>query len=98
MVTCSDLALKLSQTIYDEDKLETEELEGLNLVDFYFLPHLNSKWFKKVRKANIEEAARKIDKPIYALDDQSAIVVIDNKIEVISEGKWFVINKPLSPS
>ena len=42
MVTNPDLALKLSQQIYEEDMLETEEIAGLNFVDFYFLPHLNS--------------------------------------------------------
>src|SRR3989338_5404470 len=91
MVTNPDLALKLSQVIYEEDMLETEELKGLNFVDFYFLPHLNSDWFKKMRRENIEKVGRKINRTIYALDDNSALKVVDDKIEVISEGEWFVI-------
>ncbi len=91
MVTNPDLALKLSQVIYEEDKLETEELDGLNFVDFYFLPHLNSEWFKNMRRENIEKVKQGIDRPIYALDDNSALKIIDNNIEVISEGEWFVI-------
>ncbi|MFC1701001.1 Type 1 glutamine amidotransferase-like domain-containing protein [Patescibacteria group bacterium] len=93
MVTNPDLALKLSQAIYEEDMLETEELDGLNFVDFYFLPHLNSECFKKMRKDNIEKVGQEINRPIYALDDDSALKIVDGKIEVITEGEWFVINK-----
>ena len=46
-----------------------------------------------MRKENIEEVCREINKPVYALDDESALKVVDDKIEVISEGKWFVINE-----
>lgn len=93
MVTNPDLNLKLSRQIYEEDMLETEEMKGLDFVDFYFLPHLNSEWFKKVRRENIEKIGLKTNKPIYALDDQSALKIIDNKIEIISEGSWFVVNE-----
>ena len=93
MVTNPDLELKLSQVIYEEDMLETEELKGLNFVDFYFLPHLNSESFKKMRRKNIEKVGQEIDRTIYALDDNSALKVVDGKIEVISEGEWFVINE-----
>ncbi|NCU42318.1 MAG: hypothetical protein EOM19_06405 [Candidatus Moranbacteria bacterium] len=93
MITNPDLELKLSQVIYEENMSEIEVLKGLNFVDFYFLPHLNSKWFKKVRRKNIEKVGQEINKPIYALDDNSALKVVDTKIEVISEGEWFVMNK-----
>lgn len=96
MVTNPDLNLKLSQQIYEEDRLETEEMKGLNFVNFYFLPHLNSEWFKKLRRENIEKVAKNITRPIYALDDESALKIVDNKIEVISEGDWFVLNKKQS--
>lgn len=91
IVTNPDLALKISQVIYEEDMLETEELDGLNFVDFYFLPHLNSEWFKKVRKENIEKIGQEMGRSIYALDDNSALKIVDDKIEVISEGEWFII-------
>lgn len=93
MVTNPDLVLKLNQQIYEEDMLETEQMRGLNLVDFYFLPHLNSEWFGKMKRENIEKVGSEIDKTIYALDDQSALKIIDGNIEVISEGEWFVINQ-----
>ena len=93
MITNPDLALKLSQQIYEDDMLETEEMKALEFVDFYFLPHLNSEWFKKMRKENIEKVGANINRPIYALDDQSALKIVDGTIEVISEGEWFVLNE-----
>lgn len=93
MVTNPDLALKLSQDIYEEDLLETEELAGLNLVDFYFLPHLNSEWFPKVRRDNIERAAQSFNRTIFACDDQTALKIVDGQIEVIGDGEWFVIER-----
>jgi len=93
MVVSSDLALKISQEIYEEDESETEELAGLNLIDFYFLPHLNSEWFINVRRENIEKIGDEIERTIYVLDDNSALKVINNEVEVVSEGKYFVINE-----
>lgn len=93
MVTNPDLALKISQTIYEEDLDRTEDMTGLNFVDFYFLPHLNSPYFKKLRENNIREAVKGMKEKIYALDDDSALKIVNGKIEVISEGKWFVINE-----
>lgn len=92
IVTNPDLALKLAQELYEEDMAETKELKGLNFVDFHFLPHLNSEWFKKLTRENIEKAVQEMNRTVYALDDESALKIIDNKIEVISEGEWFVIN------
>ena len=46
-----------------------------------------------MRRENIEKVGKEISRPIYALDDNSALKIVDNKIEVISEGKWFVINE-----
>lgn len=93
MVTNPDLALKFSQIVYEEDFNRTENMKGLGLVDFYFLPHLNSEYFRKVREDNIRKVTKGIKKKIYALDDDSALKIVDGKVEVISEGKWFVINE-----
>lgn len=91
VVTSPDLDIKLSQVIYGED-FEKESIPGLNLVDFYFLPHLNSPDFPACREENIREGAKELTRKIYALDDQSALKVIDGKVEVVSEGKWILIN------
>jgi dipeptidase E len=38
--------------------------------------------------ANIETCAAGIDVPTYAIDDETAIKVTGNTVEVISEGHW----------
>lgn len=91
-VVSKDLALKISQDIYQEDLDKTENMEGLNLVNFYILPHLNSQHFTKVRKDFIGEVVKGISEKIYALDDNSALKVVDGKVEVASEGEWFEFN------
>lgn len=92
MVTGPDLALSLSQKIYEEDLQETEEMKGLGLTEFYVLPHLNSEWFKNVREENIRNNTKDIMRKLYAIDDNCAIKVIDGVEEVVGEGVWFVIN------
>jgi len=92
IVASKDLSLRISQTVYEEDLDKTENMPGLNFVDFYFLPHLNSPYFKKLREDFMKKTVQDIPEKIYALDDNSALKVVDGKVEVISEGKWFVIN------
>jgi dipeptidase E len=92
MAASKDLALTISQIVYEEDLNQTENMAGLNLVDFYFLPHLNSPWFKNLREDFIRKATVGMKEKIYAMDDQSAIKVVDGKVDIVSEGKWFMIN------
>lgn len=91
MVTSPDLALKLSQVIYGDD-MEEKPMDGLNYVDFYFLPHLNSPYFPARMEEKIVEVAKTLSKKIYALDDQSALKIVDDKVEVITEGKYLELN------
>lgn len=91
-VVSKDLALKISQNIYQEDLDRTENMEGLNLINFYILPHLNSQHFTKVRKDFIAEVAKGMSEKIYALDDNSALKVVDGKVEIVSEGEWVEFN------
>ena len=61
--------------------------KALKLVNIIFLPHLNSKSFPMVTEENITKIAPKLSYPMYALDDESALKIVDG-IEVISEGVW----------
>jgi dipeptidase E len=91
MVTGPDLALRLSQIIYGED-MEEKNMNGLGLVDFYILPHLNSPYFPARMEENARKVAGEISRKIYFLDDQSALKVVDGKVEVVSEGKYLEFN------
>lgn len=92
MITNPSLLLKISQVVYDEDFDKKEEMQGLNFVDFYILPHFNSPWFPKIREDLIKKVTGDIKKKVYALDDQSAIKIDGDKMEIISEGEWFEVN------
>jgi dipeptidase E len=61
---------------------------GLGLVDFTLYPHLNHPEMPDTTLENIGKWAAGIPVPTYALDDQSAIKVVDGVHEVVSEGKW----------
>jgi dipeptidase E len=57
-------------------------------VDFALHPHLDHEWFPENSMANLEKLAATIAVPSYAIDDQTAIKVIDGDVEVVSEGHW----------
>jgi len=61
---------------------------GIGLVDFALLPHVGHERFPENSWANSELWASKLPVPLYALDDQSAIKVVDGTCEVVSEGDW----------
>lgn len=58
----------------------------LGLVDFSIFPHLNA--FPTNTLADAERWAAGINHPAYAIDEQTAIKVVDGAVEVISEGYW----------
>ena len=91
MVTCPDLNLRLSAIIYG-DEAEKESLNGLGYVDWYVLPHLNSPEFPQRMEENINTAMKEITRKTYVLDDQSALKVVDGKVEIISEGQHLQFN------
>ena len=66
--------------------------EGLGLVDFYVQAHLNSPEFPERSEKSLSEFAKSFGKTIYALDRNSALKIIDGKVEVISEGKYLKLN------
>lgn len=75
-------------TTYGNHTLPMESDKSLGLVDFAIHPHLDHEWFPDNSLANLEKLASTIPVPSYAIDDNTAIKVIDSKIEVVSEGNW----------
>ncbi|MET7375624.1 Type 1 glutamine amidotransferase-like domain-containing protein [Micromonospora arida] len=65
---------------------------ALGLVDFTLYPHLNHPDMEDTELSNIEKWASGIPVPTYAIDDNTAIKVVDGTVEVISEGDWRLIN------
>jgi len=61
---------------------------GLGLVDFALLPHVGHERFPENSLSNSEIWASKLPAPLYAIDDQTAIKVVDGTAEIVSEGHW----------
>ena len=61
---------------------------ALGMVDFSLFPHLDHPSMPDNSLANAERWAAGIPVPAYAIDDQTAIKVIDGAVEVVSEGHW----------
>ena len=62
--------------------------ETLGMVDFSIFPHLDNPDLPCNTLANAEKWAAGMDVPAYAMDDQTALKVIDGAVEVVSEGHW----------
>ena len=62
--------------------------KGLGLVDFALLPHVDHEDHPESSIANVERMAAEVPVPTYAVDDETAIKVVDGTVEVISEGHW----------
>jgi dipeptidase E len=60
----------------------------LGLVDFAIFPHLDHIDLPDNCMAGAEKWAAGMPLPSYAIDDQTAIQVIDGAVEVVSEGHW----------
>ena len=69
-------------------KSPTGSDETLGLVDFCIFPHLDHEALPENTLADAERWAAGIPGPAYAIDDETAIKVVDGKVEVISEGHW----------
>jgi dipeptidase E len=62
--------------------------ETLGIVNFSIFPHLDHPDLPENTMADAERWAAGISSPAYAIDDETAIKVVDGVAEVISEGNW----------
>ena len=60
----------------------------LGLVDFAIFPHLDHPDLPDNSMADAERWAAGMPAPAYAIDDQTAIKVVDGTVDVVSEGHW----------
>jgi dipeptidase E len=64
----------------------------LGVVDFSIFPHLDHELMPENTMDNAERWAADIAGPAYAIDDQTAIKVTDDTVEVVSEGNWKLLS------
>jgi dipeptidase E len=52
------------------------------------IPHLEHPDHADASLANAERWAARIPSPTYAIDDETAVTVVDGTVGVVSEGQW----------
>ena len=88
----SHQAIENPKKFYDEeyDELGPKDkasAKTAQLVDLVVRPHMNSQKFEKIKGDFLADIARDVPVPLYALDDQCAVLVDGDKIEVVGEGE-----------
>jgi dipeptidase E len=73
---------------YDGIDPPTGSDKALGFVDFTLRPHLDAAYAPTATLATIEQWAATVAVPVYAIDDQTALKVLDGVVEVVSEGHW----------
>ena len=92
MVMSKRTSLNHFQNLYNEDVKKFKKEDGLGFVDFQIRSHLNSLDFPEMNITHLEELAKETSDTIYAIDDNTAIKISDEKMEIISEGAWKKFN------
>lgn len=92
MVVGKLLPRELTEQLWPEESFEGNE-GGMGLYDFSILPHLNSDYFAHLRAPLIQSMKEQFPRTVYALDDQSALKITDQEIEMVSEGEYLKIEK-----
>lgn len=82
------------QDLFD-DNIQGYPTDGLGLVDFQFVPHLNNEFFPKIKKEYISNASKNLKaidgKKLLVMDDNGAVFIDNEKTKIVSEGNWFEI-------
>jgi dipeptidase E len=73
----------------DRNTNDLQDLRGLGLVDFEFMPHYMKFFTVEVAKQYGLASVY----PVYAADDATGVKVIDGNAEVVSEGVWKYFEK-----
>jgi dipeptidase E len=74
-------------TVPESDRPAADD-RALGLVDFSLFPHVDHPRSPENSMANAERWAAARSVPTYAIDDETAIKVLDGSVDVVSEGHW----------
>ncbi|MEV4342955.1 Type 1 glutamine amidotransferase-like domain-containing protein [Actinoplanes sp. NPDC049596] len=66
---------------------------ALGVVGFSIFPHLDYPGMAGNTMAEAEKWAASIPTPAYAIDNETALKVVDGDVEVVSEGQWRLFNQ-----
>ena len=93
----TDAPLKSEDIVFATSKGDVHRIlvtgQGAGLVDFAVIPHLEHADHPDASFANAERWAARIPAPTYAIDDETAIKVVDGAAEIVSEGHWKLFDR-----
>jgi dipeptidase E len=88
----NDGPLKSENIVFSSPQGDVDRIlvtgQGAGLVDFAVIPHLDQANHPDASVANAERWAARIPAPTYAIDDETAVKVVDGAAQVVSEGHW----------
>jgi dipeptidase E len=97
----SDGPLKSENIVFATPQGDVDRIlvtgKGAGLVDFAVIPHLEHAHHPDASLANAERWAARIPAPTYAIDDETAIKVVDGATQVVSEGQWKLFQPQAGP-
>lgn len=89
MVTGKFMPEELYPEIFPEEDFGATGASPMGLHDLCFIPHLNSNFFTHIRKDVLESVKDKFVTVVYATDDETALRVDGQGLEVIGGGdRW----------
>ena len=88
----TDEPLKSEETVFATPQGDVHRIlvtgQGAGLVDFAVIPHFEHADHPDASLANAEKWAARIPAPTYAIDDETAIRVVNGAVQIVSEGTW----------
>jgi dipeptidase E len=88
----ADGALKTEDVVFSSPEGDVTRIlatgQGVGLAELAVIPHYEHPEHPDASPANAERWAARIPSPTYAIDDDTAIRVVDGVVEVVSEGRW----------
>lgn len=98
MIFSRNLSAQTAEAFAEQDDLRilggAPARSPFDLFAWYVMPHLNSPGLPYGTLRWFEKAAAKLDFPVYALDDDSAVRVRGDEVDVVSGGQWRLLNAP----
>ncbi len=92
MVTGTFMSEELYPTIFPEEDFGSTLAQPMKIHELCFIPHLNSDFFKHVRKENLEGVKEKFVGAVYSTDDETALQVEGSQIRLIGKGESWEFN------
>lgn len=88
MVTGHFIPEKLYPVLFPEEDFGPITTPAMGTLDICLIPHLNSDYFAHLREDILNAVRDDFTKPVYALDDETALLIESGAIEIAGEKCW----------